>query len=169
MQDNQSSLSRNPASASSKPSGLLAFLPLCRKTLISLKHRPSEPPRTLGERLRAWRLERGLEQRDVAAMLGVRPATYGRWERDQKRPAIKVMPGVLMRLRPSPSATQKSLPEERLLLARQQLGLTQAALAEKLGVDRGTVGDWERRGRLPSEERLAAVEALLSPGGGKPG
>jgi transcriptional regulator with XRE-family HTH domain len=118
--------------------------------------------------LKAWRLERGLEQRDVAAMLGVQPATVGRWERDQKRPAIKLMPGVLMLLGPDPSATQKSLPEERLLSARQLLGLSQAALAEKLGVDRGTVGDWERGVRLPVEERLAAVEALLSPGGGKP-
>jgi transcriptional regulator with XRE-family HTH domain len=41
-------------------------------------------------------------------------------------------------------------------------------LAEKLGVDRKTVGDWERGMRRPSEERLAAVEALLSLGGGKP-
>jgi DNA-binding XRE family transcriptional regulator len=73
----------------------LAFLPLCRKRLTCPKRRPSEAPRTLGERLRTWRLERGLEQRDVAAMLGVQPATVGRWERDQKRPAIKLMPGVL--------------------------------------------------------------------------
>ena len=71
------------------------MLPLCRKSLIASKCRPSEPPRTLGERLRAWRLERGLEQRDVAAMLGVRPATVGRWERDQRRPAKKLLPGVL--------------------------------------------------------------------------
>ena len=117
--------------------------------------------------MRAWRLARGLEQRDAAARLGVRPATYGRWERDQKRPAIKFMPGALMLLGPGSSATQKSLPE-RLLSARQLLGLSQAALAERLGVDRGTVGDWERGVRLPSEERLAAVEALLLPGGGKP-
>ena len=53
--------------ASQNPSGLLAMLPLCRKTLTSPKRRPSEPPRSLGQRLRAWRLERGLEQRDVAA------------------------------------------------------------------------------------------------------
>ncbi len=99
-------------------------------------------------------------------MLGVRPATYGCWERDQKRPAIKLMPGVLTLLGPDPSPTQKCLPE-RLLSARQLLGLTQAGLAEKLGVDRGTVGDWERGVRLPSEEWLAAVEALLSPGGEK--
>jgi transcriptional regulator with XRE-family HTH domain len=104
----------------------------------------------------------------VAAMLGVRPATYGRWERDQKRPAIKLMPGVLMLLGPGSRATRKSLPEARLLSARQLLGLTQAGFAEKLGVDRGTVGDWERGVRLPAAERLAAIEALLSPGGGKP-
>jgi transcriptional regulator with XRE-family HTH domain len=147
---------------------LLAFLPLYRKSLIASKCRPSEPPRTLGERLRVWRLERGLEKRDVAAMLGVRPATVGRWERDQKRPTIKFMPGILMLLGPDRSATPKSLPEERLRSARQLLGLSQAGLAEKLGVDRGTVGAWERGVRLPAEDRLAAVEALLSPGGGKP-
>ena len=137
-------------------------MPLYRKSLIASKCRPAEPPRTLGERLRAWRLQRGLEQRDVAAMLGVRPATYGRWERDQKQPAIKLMPGVLTLLGPGSSATEKSLPEERLLSARQLLGLSQAGLAEKLGVDRGAVSDWERGVRLPSDERVAAVEALLS-------
>ena len=166
-QTTHSSLNRNPTNAASKPSGLLAMLPLCRKTLVSRKKRPAKPPRTLGERLKAWRSERGLEQRDVAEMLGVRPATYGRWEREQKRPAIKLMPGVLMLLGPGSSATQQT-PPERLLSARQLLGLTQAALAEKLGVDRTTVGDWERGVRLPAEERRAAVEAPLSPGGGKP-
>jgi transcriptional regulator with XRE-family HTH domain len=100
-------------------------------------------------------------------MIGVQRATYGRWERDQKRPAIQFMPGVLELLGPGSSVAKKTL-SERLLSARQLLGLTQAGLAEELGVDRGTVGDWERGVRPPSEERLAAVEALLSPGGGKP-
>ena len=100
-------------------------------------------------------------------MLGVRPATYGRWERDQKRPAIKLMRGVFTLLGPGSCATSKPLPE-RLLSARQMLGLSQAGMAEKLGVDQWTVGDWERGVQLPSEERLAAVEALLSPGRGKP-
>ena len=144
------------------------MLPLCRKTLVSPKKRPAKPPRTLGERLKAWRLERGLEQRDVAAMLGVRPATYGRWERDQKRPAIRLMPGVLTLLGPGSFETPKSLSGARLLSARQLLGLSQAGLAEKLGVDRGTVGDWERGVRPPAGERIAAVEALLSPDAGKP-
>ena len=82
--------------------GLFAFLPLLRKTLVSPKARPQKPPRTLGERLRAWRLARGFEQRDAAALLGVRPATYGRWERDQRRPSVRLMPRVLTILGPGP-------------------------------------------------------------------
>ena len=39
--------------ASRKPSGLLAFLPLCRKTLITSRCRRSEAPRTLGTRSKA--------------------------------------------------------------------------------------------------------------------
>ncbi|UCH29038.1 MAG: helix-turn-helix transcriptional regulator, partial [Myxococcales bacterium] len=62
--------------------------------------RPAQPPLTLGERLRAWRLERGLEQRDVAAILEVKPATVGRWERDQRRPSTRLMPRVLRILVP---------------------------------------------------------------------
>ena len=100
-------------------------------------------------------------------MLGVRPATVGRWERDQRRPAIELMPQILILLGPGSCAAQKSLPEERLLSARQLLGLSQAGLAEMLAVNRWTVGDWERGVRLPTEERLAAVEALPSLGGGK--
>jgi DNA-binding transcriptional regulator YiaG len=80
------------------------MLPLCRKTLVSAKKRPAKPPRTLGERLRAWRLALGLEQRDVAAMLGVRPATYGRWERDERRPAAEFTPRVLVLVGPGPPA-----------------------------------------------------------------
>ena len=33
-------------------------------------------------------------------MLGVRRATYGRWERDQKQPAIEFMPRLLDLLGP---------------------------------------------------------------------
>jgi transcriptional regulator with XRE-family HTH domain len=71
------------------------MLPLCRKTLVSPKARPSTPPRTLGERLKAWRLGRGLDQAGAAREFGVRRATYGRWERDQKRPAMPYIPRVI--------------------------------------------------------------------------
>ena len=51
---------------------------------------------------------------------------------------------------------------------RLERGLEQRDAAAMLGMQPATVGDWERGVRLPAEERLAAVEALLAPAGGKP-
>ena len=129
---------------------------------MASKYRPSAPPRTFGERLKAWRSERGLAQRYVAAMLGVRPATYGRWERDQRRPAIRHLPRIvgLLGLRPSRNAEALS---ERLRAARRWRGLTQGELAALVGVDRRTLGDWERGVRSPGMEGPAAIEEALRP------
>jgi len=40
------------------------------------------PDRTLGERIRKWRLEQGLFQRDVAKIIGVDEMTIVNWERN---------------------------------------------------------------------------------------
>jgi transcriptional regulator with XRE-family HTH domain len=106
-------------------------------------------------------LERGLEQRDVAARLGVQLATVGRWERDQKRPAIRHMPRILELLGPGASGLPGSSPED-LRAARRRRGITQAELATRLGVDRRTLGDWERGVRCPGDDTLAAIEESLS-------
>lgn len=47
------------------------------------------PSTSFGQRVRALRLERGLAQDDVARALGVRPLSYGRWERDQQHPGLE--------------------------------------------------------------------------------
>lgn len=45
--------------------------------------------------------------------------------------------------------------------ARQRLGMTQQAMADKLGVDRATVGVWETGRQYPAKH-AGAVEQLLS-------
>ena len=112
--------------------------------------------------MKAWRLERGLEQRDVAAILGVQPATVGRWERDQKRPAIRHLPRIVGLLGLRLSRNAETLPE-RLRAARRWRGLTQGELAALVGVDRRTLGDWERGVRSPGMEGRAAIEEALRP------
>ena len=119
-----------------------------------------EAPRTLGQRLEAWRLAEGTDQREAAAALGVSRWTYGCWERDQKQPAIRFMPSVLGLVGRESCERSGSL-AQRLQMARRVLGLSQESLADRLGVDRGTLGAWERGVRVPQGKRLDLVEAFL--------
>ena len=51
---------------------------------------------------------------------------------------------------------------ERIRLARANLGLSQTELAKAIGVNRATVGHWERGGAFaPSREHLQALSARL--------
>jgi len=45
--------------------------------------------RTLGERIRKWRLEQGLFQRDLAKMIGVDEMTIVNWEKGRTKPTKK--------------------------------------------------------------------------------
>ena len=51
--------------------------------------------------------------------------------------------------------------KDKLKLLRQQQGLTQAQLAEKLFVSRSTVAKWENGLGLPSEDSMTALETLF--------
>ena len=54
------------------------------------------------------------------------------------------------------------LPNDRLRRAREAAGLSQAALAERLGVSQGAVSQWERFGAVPREaEMRRRAEDLL--------
>ncbi|MBI5762140.1 MAG: helix-turn-helix transcriptional regulator [Planctomycetes bacterium] len=66
-------------------------MPFCHLHLKAKKPRPGYPvnPTTFGERLKKWRLDRGLRQADVAKQLGVDPMTIVNWERGRTKPRRK--------------------------------------------------------------------------------
>jgi transcriptional regulator with XRE-family HTH domain len=45
------------------------------------------PEGTFGEKIRKFRLEKGLRQKDLAIMLGVNELTIVNWELDRRKPA----------------------------------------------------------------------------------
>jgi transcriptional regulator with XRE-family HTH domain len=47
------------------------------------------PDRTLGERIKKWRLERGLFQRNLAKLIGVDEMTIVNWEKGRTKPTKK--------------------------------------------------------------------------------
>ena len=134
-------------------------MPPCRVTLRGRKSRPAgypESPKTLGEHLRRARLDRGLPQRQVAAAIGCHHASLLNWERGRREPEPRYLAGILRFLgydpRPAPATFGG-----QLRAAREAEGLSEAALARRLGLDPGMVGVWERSEVQRPYPRIRAV------------
>ncbi|HUV94849.1 MAG TPA: helix-turn-helix transcriptional regulator [Anaerolineae bacterium] len=129
------------------------------------KPRPAAYPKelqTLGDHLRKRRLDLGFLQRDVAQKLGVREATIYNWESNRKSPQLRFLPRIIEFLGYVPYDTQPQALGKRIVLWRRMLGLTQREVAQRLGVDPGTLGCWERDGGRPSKELRERLDIFLS-------
>jgi transcriptional regulator with XRE-family HTH domain len=104
--------------------------------------RPSEileNPQTIGEHLKRERQKRKLYQRDVGQALGVSSFTIMNWEKGYdtpKHPALfpKIIAWLGYNPLPKPETKGSQLRHERLLL-----GLTSQQMADRLGIDQGTL------------------------------
>ncbi|HEX7182155.1 MAG TPA: helix-turn-helix transcriptional regulator [Thermoanaerobaculia bacterium] len=123
-----------------------------------------QEPRTLGDHLRKARLDRGLWQEHVAEELGVSVGTLLNWERNHTRVQTRFLPKVLAFLGYDPREETGHL-GERIRALRERQGLSQVALAAKLGINTSTVVAWERgRVRLAFPKVRNRFEEFLAGG-----
>jgi transcriptional regulator with XRE-family HTH domain len=117
----------------------------------------------LGDHLRRRRLERGLQQSEVAGILGVHFNTVATWELNQKSPVARHVPKIHEFLGCCPWAPAEF--PERLRRAREALGLGQRELAARLGTSQEVVRGWERARYRPSRRlwaRIGVVAGLVT-------
>ena len=142
-------------------------LPFCHLTLTASVPPPRGHPRellTLGDHLRKIRLERGLFQDQVARELGVSVQTLLNWERNHTRVQTRFMPRVVAFLGYDPRQESGQL-GDRIRARREGLGLSQVALAARLGLNASTVVAWERgRIRLAFPKVRKRFEEFLASG-----
>jgi transcriptional regulator with XRE-family HTH domain len=131
----------------------MAALPICQSVRKATRAARKGYPRvveSLGDHLRARRMDVGLTQRQVASRLAVTQETVLNWELNRTRPGAKVMPRISEFLGGFRRHSGEDLPS-RLRAVREHLGVTQVGLAELLGVNPSTILRWEHgRGRPPS-------------------
>jgi transcriptional regulator with XRE-family HTH domain len=141
-------------------------LPFCK---IRLKGaRPREFPRgyphelrTLGYHIRRRRLDLGLRQCDLAQIVGADTRTVANWELDRVLPVIRHYPAIILFLGYDPTPVG-DCPSERLRALRRRLGLTQEDLAHRLGLDEGTVTEFEKGPRKNSRKVANIIAAVLN-------
>lgn len=83
-----------------------------------------------------------------------------RWERDLGEPGPRRWPDIEAVLGPGLLAGPEDLAGE-IRMARLRLGLTQAELARRAGVDERTVRNCERGVRVPRRETLRRLRAVV--------
>ena len=140
-------------------------MPLCHLVLKAKKPNDFKYPKELnavGDHIRKKRLDLGLFQKWVAEQIGVDEDTIYRWESNESRPQIQFIPAIIKFLGYNPFRLPDRLPE-RLIFYRQTHGLSQRALARRIGIDPKAVGQFESGKRRLSVKLLKFLESFLKP------
>src|SRR5207245_7968452 len=93
--------------------------------------------------------------------IGVTADTVHNWETGKSEPPIALMPAIFAFLGYDPLPEPVTL-GERMRAYRTRHGLSTKAAAERLGVDEGTWGAWERTGEIPWDRYRTLLEEFLS-------
>lgn len=122
-----------------------------------------------GPGLRALRTQAGVTVRELSLRLDVRPATVYNWESGRARIPAAMLPSLAEtlgievsrlggELRSAP-VTGSPASSSELRRLRRRTGLSQAAVAARIGTTRHRLGTWERGGLPPlwAVRRMAAV------------
>lgn len=138
----------------------------CHLTLRVPKPLPPEYPRELrsiGDHLRTERLKRGLQQKEVAATIGVDVNTIVGWEVGRAQPKVSYLPRIIGFLGYDPFQGEMTI-AKRLRVERWKRGLTQYELARQLGVYKHTITLLETEKEVTNKQALAAVRRFLGDG-----
>lgn len=138
-------------------------MPFCHFEVRTAKPKTERYPKelkSLGDHIRARRIDLGLLQSQVAKEIGVHELTITNWEGNASEPAVRCIPAIIKFLGYAPASSASSFPEQ-LVAARRALGLSQRKLASRLGVDPATVQGWEAGEHQPTAARLDEVMQII--------
>jgi transcriptional regulator with XRE-family HTH domain len=88
-------------------------------------------------------MDRGVSREHAAEALGISVSTLWNWEMGHTSVATRFLPKVVAFLSYDPRQEYGVL-GDRIRMLRERQGLSQVALAEKLGLNASTVTAWER-------------------------
>ena len=115
---------------------------------------------TIGDHIRKHRLDLGLEQQDVAELVGAGRETVSSWENRHTEPTPERLPAVVRFLGYPPVPPDCSW-GRRMALMRRAAGLSHVALARVMGMAPYTVLAWEHQPDGRRKARQARLEAYL--------
>lgn len=120
-----------------------------------------QEPKTLGEHILKNRLEKGLFQEDVAALIGVTSNSITNWELNHNQPDLRFYPSIIKFLGYNPFELKTLTLCDRIQTYRILHGMSQEKLADKLGINESTVFNYEKGNHKPTKKILAKLDELF--------
>ncbi len=117
-------------------------------------------PRTIAEHILKRRCEQELFQKDVGEQIGVSARTIMNWEKGYSEPDIRFFPAILAFLEYDPYPEPKTL-GEKIIIWRQQNGVTRKSLARRLGIDEAALAKREMGFASATEEKAMQLTGFL--------
>jgi transcriptional regulator with XRE-family HTH domain len=139
----------------------LPFSRLTRTVPKPLGVKYLDNPVTLGEKLRNRRLELHLLQKDVAQRFGVTEESITNWELNRHEPQTHLYPNVIAFLGYFPFDIDETTLGGKIKKYRFLRGLTQNQMGKIIGVDGGTVCDWENNKTRPWRRIVEKLEMMF--------
>jgi len=116
---------------------------------------------TIGDHIRAWRLNNKLLQADVAKLLSVCEDTIVGWEMRNTSPSIGHIPGITKMIGYLPVQIDDSTLGGRIKKYRNKHGLTPEQFGDLIPAHPSTVLDWEKSCHVPPKKTRRKIEFIL--------
>jgi DNA-binding transcriptional regulator YiaG len=120
------------------------------------EEKAQEPEELSAAEIKEIRSELGMTQGELGDALGISAASVWNWEAGNTSPNRKNR----WKLLQLSGGEMGELPGDSVRELRNELGLSQADLADEIGVSAGTISNWETGRTSPSETRLSEIREL---------
>lgn len=107
-------------------------------------------------------MDLGMYQAEVARLLTVSEECIWLWENGRNKPRLYQYPAIIAFLGYYPFDHETATFGGKIRRYKYEHGLSNEKLAKVLGVDEGTVANWERNKRLPISRSIDSVLSVIN-------
>jgi len=139
-------------------------LPFSRgQNIVALPKSESYPKQlmTIGNHIRAWRLNNHLSQANVAKILGVCEDSIVGWETRGITPTVRQIPGIFRMIGYLPFNIDTSTLGGKIYCYRIMHGLSRNEFGALIPADASSILSWEKGKHVPPKRKYKKIEEII--------